>query len=822
MTNVRQLLEIYHFSILKHMASLLDVPVASASKAAHVRALAPVLLTPDAIKKGLAQLGEREMAALTAIQRADGRIEANRLRLQLLRQRVIEPDPRTTTYYTSYRSDPLLPETHRTHFQSVIGRLMAAGVVCGEGIVEESYSTRTRIYYDNVQTLYIPEPVESVLPEAPPAEIRTMPLESLAHVHEGSARAFQRDLYFYWSTVRANPLSLTQQERLYRRDLRLVNDALLQPLELGSRDEPDVPRLLFLRLLLTDLGLLKVDSSRSEQPTQVRASELPPFFGEGPLQRIRQTFTHWRDGTFWNEMLSVPGITIVNSVSRLEPAPKQVVDARKRVLQHIAELHKATVQRRSAQGSAQQGKEERALVPLADEWTPIAELLDELRSLDYDFLLPRDHRPSRSTYYAYYGYTQSRSPYISYGNEMGWSFSPGFQDEAEGWEVVEAGFIRAILIEPLYWMGLVDVGYGRGVGEALLPIAYRLTAVGAQVLGVGPQVNIPQGEGRVVVQPNFEIFALDPISDMALANLDQFADRISGERAIKYQLSRESVYRAQRNGWTVTQILESLRRMSAQTEEGASGASPALPQNVVRALQEWQQLHERITIRPHATLLQAIDEATMEEVTGDPSVRRYLANRPGEKVAIVDPEPGKTDALIRTLQKAGYPPTRTRSPADAARPSLTAGEDGQLHFATPLPSIYLFEQIAPFTGQDEQERYFVTQSAVQRAVEQGLNVQEILSRLQTLHVGPLPQQLAVKIRAWGHYYGDVAMETVTLIQIQDQETLQELLAEPGVKEILQPFAPSKDKALALVAKGDAARLHEFLAERAIHVKGGLK
>ena len=101
------------------------------------------------------------------------------------------------------------------------------------------------------------------------------------YVVEGSARAFQRDLYFYWSTVRANPLSLTREGRLYKRDLRLINAALLQQQEIGSKNEFDVPRLIFMRQLLTNLGLLKHVGST----IQATICEAPPRT-RGPCLRV--------------------------------------------------------------------------------------------------------------------------------------------------------------------------------------------------------------------------------------------------------------------------------------------------------------------------------------------------------------------------------------------------------------------------------------------------------------------------------------------------------------------------------------------------------
>ena len=558
MSYVHNLLDQYHFSILKDMVQLLDIPPASNKKKGHVDVLAQALFTPEIVQRGLSLLGQRERQALATIQRTEGRIQARRLRLQLLRQGTILPVDDKTRRHSTAAHNIFAPTERRTSFQAIIGRLMAVGLVCGDGIVTTSYSNRTKIQYDNVNTLYIHETVHPLLPAPPPLDSHEFQVKDLTKIDKGSARSFQRDLYFYWSTVRTTSLSLTKQDRLYKKDLRLVNSALLYPQEIGYKDEPDLPRLIFLRLLLIDMELLTC------QEHKVRAAEHPRFLGRKPADRIQRTFVHWRDGMFWNEILSIPRITVAAAGTRITPAPEPIARSRKRVLKHIAELHKKLAQPEpSAQRPADEAQE--------GTWVPISQLIDHIRLVDYDFLLPRDFSPSNSSYYyAYYGYTSRRSPYISYGNEMGWSFSPPFQDEAEGWEIVEAEFIRSILLEPLYWMGLLDIGYTKDK-----PTAYRLTSVGEWVLGMGSELDIPEGEGKVVVQPNFEIFALDPISDLTLSKLDEFADRLSAERAIKYQLTRESVYRAQRNHWTAQQIIDDLQKMSVTP----------MPQNVTRTIQ---------------------------------------------------------------------------------------------------------------------------------------------------------------------------------------------------------------------------------------------
>ena len=76
-----------------------------------------------------------------------------------------------------------------------------------------------------------------------------------------------------------------------------------------------------------------------------------------------------------------------------------------------------------------------------------------------------------------------------------------------------------------------------------------------------------------MLQPNFRIFAFDPISDSVLARLDSFAVRLNAERAIEYDITRESVYRAQLAGQTAGEIKAWLEQVT-----GAAAAAEREPQ----------------------------------------------------------------------------------------------------------------------------------------------------------------------------------------------------------------------------------------------------
>jgi hypothetical protein len=341
-------------------------------------------------------------------------------------------------------------------------------------------------------------------------------------------------------------------------------------------------------------------------------------------------------------------------------------------------------------------------------------------------------------------------------------------------------------------------------------------------------VELSQNGGRVVVQPNFELFAFDPISDLTLAKLDEFAERVRAERAIKYRLTRQSVYHAQKRGWTAARIVEVLCEMSQSHDD--DGRDRVLPQNIVRTLEEWQALHERVTIHRRASLLQAADSDLLHRLFQDASIHQHLA-KPVEgtrdcdaTLALISSALGETEELTRALERLGYPALRTRSSRDTIRPALLLDESKltatgiPVEFDVALPSIYLLEQIVPFSSPDERGHLHLTPTSIQTAIEQGIPIQDILARLRALHRGSVPRAVERQIRAWGHYYGAAALEQVTLVQLQDAKTLNELLDEPDIQALLRPFVPDPSHALAMVSPERLDELITVLARYGITIR----
>lgn len=775
--DIKQTLEGYNVKVLKAMARINGINVGSTRKAVHVKALSRALYNKAAVEKALPRLSARERRALDLIVMFGGTTTSQRLKQALEREELIKERAKSTQRYGYQRpreGDPYRQDSPL--FEDIVARLNCMGLIVNLGN-PDSYST-VMGFVPGIR-LVIPPQVMPHLPEVKLEEDTSVP--EIDITTEASARTFQRDLYLYWSHIRDEPVRLTQKDFLYKRDLKKVNETLMVQGDMGKgMGEEENPRLHFVRLLLQQMNLLKV---RRKQST-VSAMQAAAFWSESPPARVKTCFQSWVENLFWNELRHLPGISIQSWYE--PPELSLVVAGRKKVLEHLKQL------------------------PVG-EWVALERLVNRLRMTDYEFLFSRE-MPDQRRHYSYGYYSPGfDTPYAAYRNPLGWQFSP-IQDEAQGWEAVEAQFIRHIITHPLHWMGLVDVGYAGPAdkdGAAIKPVAYRVTEIGAWVLGLGSAPEIPTGEGRVIVQPNFQIFALDPISDQVLASLDQFAERVKAERAIEYRLTRQSVYAGQQSGWTAGRIIEYL--------EGSS--DEPLPQNVTRTLKEWESLHRRIVIHRRTALAQTVSPEVMDQLLSDETLAAQVSRRLMPTVALLKSSKDAVIQLERSLQAGGLPPARTGRSFKSRGPCLTLTDEGQVVFAQKVPSIFLFETLGHLVEKSDGQ-WWITRESVQRAVNRGLGVDEILKALTDLHRGPVSPRAVQRIKAWGKFYGDARLETLTLIQFRDPAALHELAADPELSPYLRSFLP--DQGLARVSAEHQDRVRHLLAERGVEIVGKLK
>ena len=99
-------------------------------------------------------------------------------------------------------------------------------------------------------------------------------------------------------------------------------------------------------------------------------------------------------------------------------------------------------------------------------------------------------------------------------------------------------------------------------------------------------------------------------------------------------------------------------------------------------------------------------------------------------------------------------------------------------------------------------------------------MEALLAELGKLQRGALPASLVAQIKAWGGYYGAARAETLTLVEFQNQSILEELLAQPDLKDLITPFA-RQGRALAIVENGKLTKVKNALSALGITVKKGI-
>lgn len=769
------ILDVYTAVTLKEMLAYLGQP-ADKVKRDNIKLLAQALPQAKRVKRELHQLNEAEKVVVARLLQRNGQIHYTRLH-QLL---TLHPDllqksvPQARQIMVDGQRQPdYLANPHYTGvptFEDLLARLAMKGLVLSQEPLEDG---RTTIDWRHGRSIILPDYVRPHLKQLSLPELPNPALIDPPQVVTGSAHTFLRDLGRYGRYLRRHgSLRLTTQHQLYKDDLKALAAEMSFKTDLGSgKKETDNGRLLFLRSLLP-----KVELARQHYPHQsLQAIPTSPFWQMSLTARAQQAFLAWQDKGIWFELLHLNlferGANITSSV------PAGLVRTRKIILRHMANMGRG--------------------------WINIQELIEEIRSADYGFLFEK-RTPSSWSYYGYKStiYDGNNNPYALTFQSV--------RDEKDGWNKIETDLINHVIAGPLHWMGLVDLGYLEKPPVDLCgnkPVAaYRLTPMGCWLLGLGSEPEFTGEGGALVVQPNFEIVVMAPFDDEALLTLDQFARPTKEDNhVITYEIDRASVYTGQKTGWPVTRVMRWL--------EGAS--HQPLPQNVHRSLEEWDSLHQRITIRRHVCLLEASAMTMADQVApmlAQEQTRRltptvFLSASSGEQVAT-------------TLREAGWPPMRTAAGDTTAPNSVHIDRDGRITFTHPAPSIYARGVILPLSADTGHGRE-LTAAQVRAVAQDRKSLATLINNLTAIHTGPLPDALVNHLKAWSHYYGDARQETVVLMEFRDETTRAELLADPDVGRYLKPFA-APGRALATIHPLHLETVHALLAERGLTIHEGLK
>lgn len=395
------------------------------------------------------------------------------------------------------------------------------------------------------------------------------------------AVTFQRDMYLYWWAARElGELLLTSRGFLARPTLRRLRAQW--PVSDGDRAEADEPRLYFLRRLLERLGLLRVPSESQEGMAQSRSSRLVAAEYATMARFLAHPLAErLRICTrLWVAGGWWPDGKPSGTATGLHtPVQPRIALARRRLIEVLA---------------------------ATEPGSPI-----EIPGV-----------PTIST----------RAPRIIGATAARRKPRDIAEDRNEA--------MRAALIGPLHWMGLVVSRDEGASGERRL-----VASSGVLALRSDPDDNqLQAAPGRVIVQPNLDVLAYQPLTAPALFTLDTCATRVSLERVARYRLTKDGAIRAQQLGWSEDDIARRLEALSGGT----------LPGNVRVRLADWVRSARRLQVTSPATVLTTASPAALDALLADRAAHGWVLRRLGPKMALIQTE--EIESVRRWLLARGELP----------------------------------------------------------------------------------------------------------------------------------------------------------------------
>ncbi|HEU5226547.1 MAG TPA: helicase-associated domain-containing protein, partial [Ktedonobacteraceae bacterium] len=399
--------------------------------------------------------------------------------------------------------------------------------------------------------------------------------------------------------------------------------------------------------------------------------------------------------------------------------------------------------------------------------------------------------------------------YSSGSNPYGWDFRlrRGWLTHREGWHLVEGGFIRTVVTGPLHWLGVVELE------NEELATTFRLAQGAAAIMSNAAPHNEAVGWGRLIVQPNFELVALAPVSELLLVQLDRFAERVSLEHIAQYRLTKASVTRAIQRGLRVDTIQQTL-------EQAAGGA---IPQNVRYSLVEWERQARRVEVWQEATLLEVDNATLLDELFADEATRHLFGRRLASTLAEIAPH--QLSAVQQILWQRDYLPTLTAAPTENGRlpahePQWRLHDDGLLQPLYAVLDLYLAAESKRFSDCDESTGWYqLTPASLTRAQASGLTLDYILRFLQQYCEGGIPGSLLIRLKLWGGGYGErqrIAIEQSPMLRLSAQ-VLQDLQADAELNQLLGAEVEQESR-LVRIEPEHLARVKELLTERGFPVE----
>ncbi len=125
----------------------------------------------------------------------------------------------------------------------------------------------------------------------------------------------------------------------------------------------------------------------------------------------------------------------------------------------------------------------------------------------------------------------------------------------------------------------------------------------------------------------------------------------------------------------------------------------------------------------------------------------------------------------------------------------------------PLSSLWQIESFADFKTADVMSTYVITRGSFTRALREGLEFEELKTRISGFAPGPLPQNVAFSFEDWGQRYGQIQMQRGYFLRCQAKELAEEIQHIPEISELI---TEQVSDTILLVKEGSEEELFERL------------
>ena len=334
----------------------------------------------------------------------------------------------------------------------------------------------------------------------------------------------------------------------------------------------------FLNTLLQTAKLL--DSNGNPTPEETKQHLESP---RGPAWQF--LFRSWSTSVLFKDLFSIPDLIVEKADEYLPIKPREYI------LEMISGL------------------------PVG-EWIDIGDLIDHIKESSAEFLRPDGNFDS----------------WLIRSVDTG-EYLNGFIH----WPEVEGAYIRYLLQGPLFWLGIIDLGFS---SHARMPGTFRVTVAGHMML-LGSTPTGREENGRIKFKGGSQILCpllLPRWVRYLLARMAEWQE--FNNDGYTYQFTPQSLASARKQTLRVSHLETLLRKY---------GSVPPTP-SLIRALQRWEDHGSEVALESMQVLRVTSPEILQEIMKS--KAARYLAEPLGPTAVVM--KPGTKEKVTRLLIESGY------------------------------------------------------------------------------------------------------------------------------------------------------------------------